>query len=212
MKEDKVREAIEKIDIASRTNNFHFVNEAKDLLKEAIATEPEIPECITQCRLKELLEYDAGSGLFTWKKDMAAHVHAGDIAGNMDGKGYWMVTVDGKGRLAHRLAWLYVYGEWPDGEIDHINHQITDNRIDNLRVVTRRGNMMNRAIGSNNTSGHMGVMWKTDKKRWKAYIHVNGKQKHLGYFKDIKDAIIARQAAIIEYGYHENHGSSDWVK
>lgn len=77
---------------------------------------------ITAERLRELLEYDEDTGVFKRKARTSNRISIGDIAGSSDAKGYVCIRVGGKTYKAHRLAWLYVYGEWPTGEIDHINH------------------------------------------------------------------------------------------
>ena len=99
------------------------------------------------------------------------------------------VMVDGRQWLAHRLAWLYVHGEWPD-QIDHVNGIKTDNRISNLRNVCARVNMENvRGPKANNrSSGVLGVTWWERGKKWKAQINMRGRNRHLGYTDTIEDA------------------------
>jgi hypothetical protein len=94
------------------------------------------------------------------------------------------------------LAWLYVQGVWPDAEIDHVNRIRDDNRIDNLRDVTRLQNCCNR---NDNTSSVAGVHWFKQDKKWRAQIWVVSKIKHLGYFANIEDAAEARRAAELKY-------------
>ena len=160
---------------------------------------------MNQRRLKELLSYDKNTGIFRWKVRKAYKIKIGDIAGNLRKDGYKRVMIDEKLYSAHRLAWLYVYGEFPKHEIDHINHNKGDNRISNLRDVTRGENRKNLANQRHNTSGTTGVAWYKPYKKWVARIRVNGKQKHLGYFDNINEAKIARQKAKIKYGFHINH-------
>lgn len=107
---------------------------------------------------------------------------------------------------AHRIAWLIVYGTWPSGEIDHINGCRTDNRIENLRDVTRTENRMNACMMSNNTSGHCGVSWSPSAGKWAAYINLNKKRMWLGFYDRKEDAANARKQAESALGFHPNHG------
>jgi len=127
----------------------------------------------------------------------------GEIAGCKHNMGYVVIGVDGCSYLAHRLAWLYVNGEWPKF-IDHRNHNRTDNRISNLGSVTRLENQRNMRLSASNTSGVTGVNW--GENRWNAHITINFKKKHLGSFIVFKDAVKARKIAEKKYGFHENHG------
>ena len=110
-----------------------------------------------------------------------------------------------RGYRLHRLAWFYVFNEWP-AEIDHINHIINDNRIDNLRNVAKPTNSKNRGIQKNNSSGFNGVMFHKDSKKWIAYVGIDKKTITLGYFDDIESAIKRRNEANIKYNFHSNHG------
>ncbi len=162
---------------------------------------------ITQSELKELLDYDPETGVFIWKKKVANRVKIGDIAGCLDiSTGYIVFMIKGKRYRAHRLAWFYIYGEWPKDQIDHINHVRDDNRIVNLREVTRQENLKNASLSKNNKSDVTGVHWYKANKEWRAQIMVNGKYIHLGYFNDKHDAAMTRKEAEIKYEYHENHG------
>jgi len=97
-------------------------------------------------------------------------------------------------------------GKLPEDQIDHINGDPTDNRWENLRDVTNKENQMNRKLGSNNTSGFVGVYWDNSHDRWRSQIWHNSKKVNIGSFKNKQDAIEARKQANIKYGYHENHG------
>jgi len=97
-------------------------------------------------------------------------------------------------------------GEWPENQVDHINHIRNDNRWINLREVTHQENNKNCSLRVTNTSGFMGICWDTSRGLWKSQIMVDGKTKYLGRFKDKKQAIKARQEANILYNFHENHG------
>jgi hypothetical protein len=124
----------------------------------------------------------------------------GDKAGSRMTTGYLRCTLDKRNYRVHQLAWLYVYGVWPQHQIDHINHDKADNRIANLRDVTCSMNNQNRRRQSRNASGFLGVSWSKDMRRWIAGIKVAGKTVNLGYFADKNDAIKARLTA--ERKYH----------
>ena len=160
---------------------------------------------LTQKELKKVLHYEPTTGLFTWVKKRQG-VSLGGVAGCLQHNGYRHIGVLGKVYSAHRLAFLYMTGKFPLDEVDHKNHERSDNRWSNLREVTRLENSRNRSMHLNNKSGFSGVCWKKRVSKWLASISINGKRKHLGYFKDIDDAIEARKNANIEYGYHANHG------
>lgn len=122
--------------------------------------------------------------------------------------GYWKVYVSilGKPRIAHRIVWFMHYGEWPKDQIDHINGNNLDNRIENLRDVSNEENARNKSRFSTNTSGVTGVHWSNTEKRWVASITVGSKYYRLGSFIHKEDAIAARKKAEIDHGFHENHG------
>lgn len=143
---------------------------------------------LTPERVRELLDYDRDSGLFVWKAPNSNRTSAGNVAGTIR-HGYVLIGVDGRQRLAHRLAWLLVTGEWPTADIDHINGNRSDNRIANLRQVTRSVNMENqRRPRGNNSSGFLGVGWDKEKRRWRAQIKVNGVNLILGRFRTPEEA------------------------
>lgn len=160
---------------------------------------------ITQEELKERYKYCSKTGVFTRAKDIRSY-KKGTIAGTKTNNGYIRIKIGGKPYMAHRLAWLYAHGEMPCGEIDHINHNRADNSISNLRIVLHKDNMKNRRRHKDNTSGTTGVFWRKRDSRWVATIKVNNKSKHLGYHKEFSDALAARKAAEIKYGFHTNHG------
>jgi len=111
--------------------------------------------------------------------------------------------------MAHRLAWLYTYGSFPNGDIDHINGNGLDNRIANLRDVTRSVNLSNAKKRVDNTTGITGVVKAHTKGKWQAQIGLiatTGKFKYLGTFDEIWDAICARKSADNAYGFNKNHG------
>ena len=160
-------------------------------MSEHIVPRPEL----TAEQLRSILNYEPATGIFTRKIGSANQVKAGDIAGCPGGDGYLQIRVQSRKYQAHRLAWLYVYGEWPEGQIDHINRNRSDNRISNLRDVTQKQNLQNAGKRSNNTSGHSGVRWYKQSSKWVAVITHNYNRIHLGYFNTMEEAISARKAS-----------------
>lgn len=162
---------------------------------------------ITLERLKEMLSYDENTGEFRWVKYPYQHTHlVGRIAGSNKGRGYIRIVIDTEKHYAHRLAWLYVYGELPDKTIDHIDGNTSNNRVENLRCVGHTENMRNMKRHSTNTSGVTGVTWNKERCKWVAQIHIFGKGINLGRFDDKHDAIAARELANKQYNFHANHG------
>lgn len=149
---------------------------------------------MTLSRVRELLDYESTTGMFRWRVDRRGGAHKGDRAGytNTKGKrdGYHHIMVDGKFYMAHRLAWLYMFGHWPKQQIDHINGDPVDNRIANLRDVNQSTNQHNRhRLPKNNTSGCLNVVWDKCKQRWKVSApQKNGHRQHLGYYRSWEQA------------------------
>lgn len=146
--------------------------------------------------LRNRFAYDPETGVLTRKS-------TGKPTGSMKNPGL-AVWVDNGSFLAHRIIWKMVYGLDPD-EIDHIDHDRANNRLSNLRSVTRAENMKNRPAYKNST-GHVGVYWHKATGKWSAEIQNNGERHHLGLFKSLEDAIAARADAEINHGFHPNHG------
>lgn len=161
---------------------------------------------LDQSTVKNLLNYNPKTGVFTWKKARSNNVEAGSVAGSVRSDGYVRISIKNKPYLAHRIAWLYQFGVLPQGQIDHENGNRSDNRITNLRDCSNQTNQRNQRRAANNTSGVTGVSWHKKEQRWRARISTDGKQVHLGCFKEKSDAIAARKAAEKEHGYHPNHG------
>lgn len=160
---------------------------------------------LTQARLKELLHYDPESGAITWASRPSSRVKVGMLAGKVHPtQGYRQVRADKSLYYAHRLAWLYMTGEWPAADVDHINHVRDDNRWSNLRGATRSQNIQYKSMQSNNTSGVKGVYFHAGK--WAASIQYNGKNRHLGRFTDLADAKefveLARDMCFGEFAFH----------
>jgi hypothetical protein len=169
--------------------------------------------------LRKLIDYDPHAGKFLWRardphwfpSDRTCQMWNTRWAGReafvcVNSRGYQSARVLGKNVKAHRVAWAIAFGEWPKNQIDHINGDKTDNKISNLRVVTRLTNNKNRKIPSNNTSGVIGVFRQKNNQKWAAQIACNGKRITLGYFHSFDDAVSARRQAERKFGYHKNHG------
>lgn len=149
--------------------------------------------------LVDLLTYDPETGDFFWKRP----------AGGFSPNGYRYIKVGAKQCLAHRLAWLYVHGEWPDALIDHIDGNRSNNRIGNLRKATHSQNGANAKRHSRNRSGYKGVSFDKSKNRWQASITVQNKQIHLGRFKTKDEARAAYMtAAKFHHGEFANDGEN----
>lgn len=145
------------------------------------------PHMVEVEKLREVFSYDAETGILTWR-DRVGNVAAGSVAGRITNKGYIQIGVCGKRYMAHRLAWAYVHGYWPNGDIDHIDGDRLNNRIANLRDVSRAVNSQNerRARSSNKSCGLLGVSASLSK--WRALIRVDGKKLYIGTFDTPKAA------------------------
>lgn len=165
---------------------------------------------LTAERAREALDYDPKTGLITWRINHNGRYigqPAGWIKVNWAGKNYLRIGLGGGRHYAHRLIWLHVYGRWPEGEIDHLNGNGLDNRLSNLREVSREENAKNRRLGVNNRSGFIGVSRHKVKGKWRVQVNVNGQIKHLGIFTNKADAAEASRKAREENGFHSNHGT-----
>lgn len=179
----------------------------------------------TQKEIKQVLDYDKETGIFTWKKrsiddfrkakyqkrclDMWNLRHAGAQAGKDNGTGYLVFKLFGKTVLASRIAYIYVYGENIDGyEIDHINRNKQDNRISNIRKCNRKVNVRNSGKRKTNTSGVVGVYYNNHKCKWVATIFINLKKKELCSSHDFNRVVLARYNAELKYGYIKDSGQS----
>ncbi len=165
---------------------------------------------ITQARLKQLLKYEPESGRLIWVVSKSWRTPVGSYSGSVTGrsgiKRYRHTSVDGDRYKDHRLIWLYFYGEWPCSDIDHIDGDGLNNKIGNLRIVSKTENQRNRRLCSNSRSGFNGVSWHSSTKNWQVNIRSNGKQITLGRYQTLIDAVAARIRGNKKYGYHENHG------
>lgn len=162
--------------------------------------------------LRSLLAYDPQTGVLTWKARDGKATFNARFAGTpalglvANCRGYLHGTLEGRKVTAHRVAYALHFGQWPDGEVDHINGCKTDNRASNLREVTPSENCRNQKRPRNNTSGVLGVWFDKSRQRWRAEIRHNGINQKLGSFSTREDAEVARSIANDRFGYHPNHG------
>lgn len=154
---------------------------------------------LAQNRLKHLLDYDQDTGIFYWKNPISSRVVIGSIAGWSTSSGYVTISCDSKTYYAHRLAWLYVNGNMPKHQIDHINREKSDNRIYNLREASSSENSLN-ASRKHGKSKYKGVIGPTKYGTFEAGIMINQKHIRIGTFKTELDAAIAYDNYAISTG------------
>lgn len=183
------------------------------------------PMDLTREELVKILEYEPDTGLLRWRvraeemferKGFAASWNrrfAGRIAGNPfekpTGHSYVQIGIGYRRFLAHRVIWLLVHGSIDDGMvIDHVNGVGTDNRLENLRLVSSGDNSKNRSVSKRSRSGVLGVYWNSAERKWHARIQVNGVRKSIGQYDSLDDAKAARAAHQAAENYHPLHGLS----
>jgi len=146
--------------------------------------------------LFDILDYNSETGIFTNKVTRNSRAVKDTIAGNLDPKGYIIITINKEKYAAHRLAWFYEYGKWPKNQIDHKNTIKSNNWINNLREATNLQNSCN-TKSRKGSSKYKGVC--RDNGKWKASIKVNNISKHLGRFINEKDAALAYNKGAVEF-------------
>lgn len=137
----------------------------------------------------------------TWNARYADH----EALASITNQGYLEGTIFSKSYLAHRVIWLLVTGDSPEF-IDHVNGDRSDNRWNNLRIVTKQENNQNRAKPKSNKTGYIGVSYDATRGKYKAYIQHKGQQIHLGMFSSSEEASLAYEAMKQNLGFHLNHG------
>lgn len=162
------------------------------------------PQSLTEKELREACDY-VSSGHLIWKKAGKKRI-VGKIVGSLGSHGYYETCINRKRYLVHRLIWLYHYGILPSEQIDHINHDRTDNRIENLRDVTNGQNNYNQSKRSKKTtSRYKGVSWDSKRSCWKSAIQCAGKYTFIGYFDTENIAALAyNNKATLLYKEHAN--------
>jgi hypothetical protein len=162
---------------------------------------------LTQKRLKELLDYDPETGEFI-RKTRRYKYQIGEKAGTLNPRGYLVIGVDGKRYMAHRLAFLWMEGYFPEHDVDHIDRNRANNRWLNLRESSRSCNMMNCNVHCDSTSLVTGVGLNNRKNRWVARICILGKTFNLGTFKNKQEAVVARWHAEIKSNFSNCNSKS----
>lgn len=143
---------------------------------------------LTQKTLKDNLTYNYLTGEFKWLISPCGKVKIGSTAGYILTSGYGRIMLQGGNYAIHRLVWLYTYGEFPSGVIDHIDGNPSNNKLENLRECSRQQNQKNMRKARNNTSGYKGVSWNIKAKKWLAKAKLAGKNYYLGVFEKVEDA------------------------
>jgi hypothetical protein len=170
---------------------------------------------IVVARSRESFLYDPKTGYLHWRVANSNRVKVGDRAGSYDrtagrgsGSGYIRIFIDGKFYYAHRVILQMNNIDIPAGmQVDHIDHNRANNRLENLRVVTHQRNAQNISMPADNISGVIGVGWSKASSKHIAYITIGGRRFHLGVFAEFEDAVAARKQAEIKHGFCENHGN-----
>ena len=173
--------------------------------------------------LRKLLQYEPETGKLFWRERPVEMFydaknpeqicaswngrHAGKPALDHHQKsGYLAGSVAGVSVRAHRVAFAVYFGTWPCGQVDHIDHNRSNNRIENLRDVSSAQNAKNRALSPRNTTGKTGVVFSQKMQKFLAYVCLRGKTKYLGCFESLADAARARDEENKKHGFHDNHG------
>lgn len=155
--------------------------------------------------LKKRYRYNPETGVLVWIRLSCVNgARYWKPPGNKSKCGYVRLYIKGRIFPLHRVCWALHYGEWPKGQIDHINGVRDDNRIENLRCVRHGDNMRNMKMNKRNTSGVTGVH--RDKKKWRAVLRFNKKRIDLGVFSHMSFAKAVRRSVERYAGFHENHG------
>lgn len=171
-----------------------------------------VPRCnkLTQDSLKEVINYNENTGVLTWMKRSGMASKVGDECGHLftavNGKSYRRVSIFGKSYLSHHLAWLYMTGNMPLNQIDHINGNGIDNRFINLRDVSPRENSKNKRRYYTNKTGVSGVSWSSGKKKYRVEISVDGVTYSKNNIDHIFEAACVRKSYELQYCFHKNHG------
>lgn len=150
--------------------------------------------------LRSLFDYDAKTGSLLWKVSRGRRAKIGCPAGYKAPGRYVNIRLDGKVLYAHRLIWIWHGRELPE-ILDHINCDMHDNRIENLRAATHSQSQCNQRRKCTNTSGVKGVSWNKRLKKWYARVHIDNRVMALGLFKDLKEA-----ASVVEEARRQYHG------
>lgn len=167
---------------------------------DKVARKPKPRNDITAEEVRATLNYDPESGMFTWRKHRPPRGRIGKSAGCYRPDGYLVISFRGIGYMAHRLAWLWMTGEWPQHQIDHMNQRRSDLSWGNLRAASHSDNLCNQRRQANNRSGYKGVYFKPDcgRRPWNAQIAKNRIRHNLGNFATAEAAHAAYCKAAAE--------------
>ena len=154
-----------------------------------------------------LFKYDPKTGNL-YRRVKGTEEFRSKPAGTKTKTGYIQIGVNGKLYLAHRIIMLLVNKNLSDDyQVDHIDHNRLNNKLNNLRVVSQSGNMRNSGVRSDSSTGVTGVVYLEGARKYRANIFVRGKRIHIGLYQTLEEAATARKEADVKYGYHKNHGS-----
>ena len=171
-----------------------------DLLRKLLRYEPETGKLFW--RERHLNHFKSQRDMTSWNAKNAEN----EAFTSYDGHGYKRGAIFRRHYPAHRVAYAIYHGAWPEGDIDHINGVRNDNRIENIRCVSRSGNARNQKLRRNSKTGNVGVHWYNRLGRWVARATIDGHCRHIGTYGCKTAAIVARRAFEQKNGFHENHG------
>lgn len=153
------------------------------------------PRCTAE-ELRTLLDYSPDTGLFAWRMKRGRMMVGSNAGHAKQSDGYIYIFLKRRLYLAHRLAWLHIHGAWPLAEIDHVNGNKSDNRLCNLRDVSRNVNAQNvRSALARKSPGLLGTSYNKARRKWVASVKMNGKNHHLGTFTTTDEAHAAYLSA-----------------
>lgn len=148
--------------------------------------------------VKHALDFDPSVGVFVWKNPQSNAVKAGEPAGVIAANGRRYINIGGEKHMGHRLAWFYIHGQWPAGDVKQPNGNYDDLREDNLVVQSRQQTASNRRVNASSKSGYPGITWSEGRQKWQVHITRDYKQVGLGYFANLSAAVEVRRVALEE--------------
>lgn len=148
--------------------------------------------------VRDALDFDPAVGVFVWRNPQSNAVKAGEPAGVIAANGRRYINIGGEKHMAHRLAWFYIHGEWPAGDVKQPNGNYDDCREANLALQSRQVTASTRRVNTASKSGHPGVTWDRKRGKWQVHITRDYKQVALGYFSNLDEAVAVRAAALSE--------------
>lgn len=173
-----------------------------ELCRQLLRYEPETGKLFWLARPREMFATQRAHS--TWNARFAGK----EAFTNRLANGYFQSEICNVPMFAHRVIWAIVHGKWPDGVVDHKNRRPDCNFLENLRDIPKRDNSKNAKMSKRNTSGHTGVGWDANRRKWYARLGCGRTRVYLGRFDDKQDAIAAREAANRRHGYTAAHGTT----